>query len=219
MSTVTVTDLVAGTPATSTAVNATLTSFNSATAAGQLGATNVRVEGVDRWVMSSTGNVVEMNTQTAEYLQLAASAAISNATGTPVVIPLNAGASNLQTPASVTIPSGAKCVVHASVRCNSDSYLYAGTLARVIVYLQESTDGGGTWATVTGGRRAVQMRETGRYCSLNSTTTVPGISETFTWAQYTGTPGTTVLWRIAYETENATVTFDDGVISPQVFLA
>ena len=222
MSTVTVTDLVPGTPATSTAVNASLNSWNTGTAAGQIAGTNVRVEGVDRWVMNPAGNVVEMDTEAAEYEEASPSAATAAATALSVVS-LAGGASPMVTPAALNLPLNADVIIHASVRVYGDATLYVATLPEVVLYLQYSVDAGATWLSFLGSRRRYQMRETLDgllcLCSLNRSTTIPGIDQTATWSHWFVVPlADDYLFRVAFENTDGVFRFDGGMISPQVFL-
>lgn len=217
MSTVEVTDLVPGTPATSAAVNLTLTSWNTGTAAGQIAGTNIRVEGVDRWVMNPAGNVVEMDTEAAEYAVASASNATAAATALTVVS-LAGGASPMVTPAVLNIPQDADVIVHASVRVYGDA-IAAAPLPEVVLYLQYSVDAGATWLSFFGSRRRYQMRDTGVLCSLNVSTDIPGIDQTVTWAHYfVPAVADDYLFRVAFENTDGVFFFDGGVISPQVFL-
>lgn len=59
MSRVVITDLVPGTEATSTDVNATISSWNTAGAAGAIGANNVRDEGIDRRSLSYAAQAIQ----------------------------------------------------------------------------------------------------------------------------------------------------------------
>lgn len=222
MSTVEVTDLVPGTPATSTDVNDTLDSWNAGTAAGQIDGTNVRVEGIDRWVMNPAGNVVEMDTEAAEYAVSSASNATAATTALSVVS-LAGGTSDMVTPAALNLPLNADVIVHASVRVYGDATLYVATLPEVVLYLQYSTDAGGTWTSFAGSRRRYQMRETLDgllcLCSLNRSTTIPGVDQTATWAHWFVVPlADDYLFRVAFENTDGVFFFDGGVISPQVFL-
>ena len=217
MSTVEVTDLVPGTPATSTAVNQSLASWNTGTAAGQIGGTNIRVEGVDRWVMNPAGNVVEMDTEAAEYEESVASAATAATTALSVVS-LDGGASDMVTPAVLNLPLGVDVIIHASVRVYSVA-IAAAPLPEVVLYLQYSVDAGATWLSFPGSRRRYQMRDTGALCSLNVSTDIPGIDQTVTWAHWFVVPlADDYLFRVAFENTDGVFRFDGGVISPQVFL-
>lgn len=218
MSVVTVTDLVPGTEATSAGPNATINSFNAATAAGQIGAANIRTEGVDRWVMNPAGNVVEMDTESAEYTTASASNLINSVAY--AVVPLAGGASPMITAAGVTCPnSPARPIVHASVVVRNVTTLFAATYPTVWLRIERSTDGGGTWAAVTGTERQYKMRVTGILCSVNLTTDIPAIYRTATWVVYdAGGIGNTSLWRVVYRTANGSFTFENGHISPQVIL-
>jgi hypothetical protein len=218
MSTVTVTDLVPGTEATSTGPNATITSFNAATAAGQIGATNIRTEGVDRWVLNPATNVVEMDTESAEFSVAAASNLINSVAY--AVVPLAGGASPMVTAAGVVVPSApAAPIVHASVVVYNVTALFAGTYPEVWLRIERSTDGGGVWAPVTGTERHYKMRLTGILCSVNLTTDIPAIYRTVMWVVYdAGGIGNTTLWRVVYRTLNGSFTFENGHISPQVLL-
>ncbi len=216
MSTVEVTDLVPGTPATSTAVNQTLSSWNTGTAAGQVDGTNVRVEGVDRWVMNPAGNVVEMDTEAAEYEEASPSLATAASTALSVVS-LAGGTSDMVTPAALNLALNSDVVVHASVRVYSEAIAPAA-LPEVVLHLQYSTDAGGTWTSFVGSRRRYQMRETDDLCSINLSTTIPGIDQTATWAHWFVSLADDYLFRVAFENTDGVFTFDSGVISPQVFL-
>jgi hypothetical protein len=218
MSTITVTDLPPGTEATSTAVNATLSSFNSGTAAGQLDGTNVRLEGIDRRTMSQTVNVVEKNVATAFYFKANSSGNVNNTTGTPAVINLDGGASLMVTAATITAPSTARLLLHASVQVSKAAIAVTANLPRVWCILQQSVDNGVTWTKLTGSKRMLQMRNTGVLCDPTGATVIPGIVQTFSWSQYVATTNVATYYRVAFETLNGDFAFSIGTISPEVLL-
>ena len=113
MSTVTVTDLPPGTAAIAGDVNATMTSWVNGTAAGQIGAINVRQEGIDRRSLSGANHVVfteETGTNTIVE-STASSGAVTNVTGAYIVV--TAGIA-LQTN-SMTISTSSRVLLHADL--------------------------------------------------------------------------------------------------------
>ena len=212
MSVAVVTDLPIGEVATSTAVNATATSFQNATAAGALGANNVRLEGVDRRTLSPTGHVVfTTETGTNTPVVVAPVSLVHNATGIYAVVP-----GPLQT-GSMTIATTTRVILHCSLYMESLTFL-AGTSLRVTLILQQSADAGVSWSDLTGTLQRFQMRNTGAYCNQAGTTDIPGISTMATWSVTVVATGNPVLYRCAFQTLNDSTTggvdirFDTGTI-------
>lgn len=196
MSTVTVTPLVAGDTARSADVNATLTSWNTGTAAGQIGADNVRVEGVDRRTMSAAEHVV-------------GSAAPGN--NTIVTIPITGPARStgvwaavpLLTTVDSTYNGTTDVIVHAHVDIRSAAQ--AGGVVppealAVSLRLEVSSNSGASWSPVNGSVQTFQMRETGNLCSTAASPKRPGLKAPATWSVYAGQPTGTRRYRVAYQT-------------------
>lgn len=196
MSTITVTPLPAGAKALSADVNATLTSWNSGTATGQIGATNVRMEGVDRRTMSAAQHVV--NTQ---------AAADNTIVTIPITGPARSTAAWSGVPLLVTVDSAydgsADVIVHAHVDIRSASQVtgMAQPPLMVGVRIEQSIDAGASWTTVVGTPQWFQMRETGALCSAAANPKVPGIKAAATWSVYVGKRTNTWRFRVAYYTE------------------
>jgi len=215
MSTVTVTPLVEGSVATTTDVNATLTSFNTATAAGQLGATNVRVEGVDRRTMSATNHLV----QTKDYGN---NTTVATAFAGPTTPSPGVYATVVQT-ADVTVSLPTRLLVHASCGLHSLPQNLGAPRLLVELRLEYSDDGGGTWTYCNSTYRPFRTRDTsGVYGGY------PGINGSMTWCWRDAAPlGTPRRYRIAYQSTNSTdvvgpppgiaFTIDNGVIFIEPF--
>ncbi len=207
MSTITITPLVIGETADSADVNATLSSFNAATAAAQLGSNNVRFEGIDRRTMDADTHVVGSaaygnNTSVA----ITTTGPIANATALYVVVP------GLIT-ASLTIPTTAKCLLHASVGLDNPDQA-AGPMVLVDCILQRSDDVGVSWADLAGTRRRIQMRDTiPAALSVNQ----PGIKASISWTVRITPTGAAALYRVGYKTVNGNITFTNGTIFPEPF--
>lgn len=217
MSTVTITDLDPGTQPTSTAVNATMTSWVNATAAGAIGGNNVRVEGVDRRTMSAAAHVVfteEVGTNTIADFGTS-SAAMTNVTGSYDDIVCG---SNVRT-STTTIDVDTQVILHASVFITgARKALTPSGYCRVA--LQQSTDGGATWTTITGTRQDFRMKDSAALGvsfvdpNAGAPDDVPGIRATATWGVKVTPPGGAVSYRIGYQTANASFTF----LNAQIFL-
>lgn len=225
MSTVTVTDLPAGTAVVAADVNATLSSWNAATAAGQIGATNIRVEGIDRRTMAVAGNLVEKSTASASYFVDSDSLA-SAVTGAWTEVQLNGGLSNMRTQAAITAPATARLILHVSLNVRKNSRTTVANTPRVLLRLERSTDNGATWSKITGTTRAFQMRDlsvTGFGAIADpsaSALVVPGVRQSIAWSIYVGTVNVATLYRVVYDTVNpgAGFIFYGGSISPECLL-
>lgn len=221
MSTVTVTPLVEGVVAASADVNATLTSFNDATAAGQLGATNVRQEGIDRRTMSAAGHVV----QTQDYGN---NTTVATAFAGPTAPSPGAYATVVQT-ADVTVTLPTKLLIHASCGFHSDPQDTGDPVLLLEFRLEYSDDSGGTWTAMDGTYRPYEMRDVGAYCHVaGAGPEYPGINNSMTWCWREALPtGAPRRYRIAYKSTNSTdivgpppgaaFTIDNGVISIEPF--
>ena len=220
MSTVTVTDLPAGTAVVAADVNATLSSWNAATAAGQIGTTNVAVEGIDRRTMNVAGNLVEKDTSSAAYFQASDSLA-SAVTGAWTEVQLLGGASNMRTQAAITAPSTARLLLHVSLDVRKASTVAVANMPRVLFRLERSTDNGATWSKVTATTRSFRMRDTGTTSDPSaSALTAPGVRQSVAWSLYVATTNAATLYRVVYDTVNpgAGFIFYNGTISPECLL-
>jgi len=216
MSTVTVTDLPPGTAAIAGDVNATMTSWVNGTAAGQIGAINVRQEGIDRRSLSGANHVVfteETGTNTIVE-STASSGAVTNVTGAYIVV--TAGIA-LQTN-SMTISTSSRVLLHAALSIGSIAIATA-PLPRVWVALQQSTDAGATWITLTGTAQYFEMREvgvSGGDCDNSTILSIPGIAACPAWCVSVSALGGAVLYRIGFQTQNGSVRFESGTIFPEI---
>ena len=216
MSVVTVTDLIPGENAASADFNATVQSFNTATAAGALGGTNFVMEGLDRRPFPNTGGLVEQGTS-ATYAEDVGSGSVSSAAY--AVIPLDGGANPMVMPVAITAPASAMLILHASVRVSCGAIPTTANLPRVWCRLEQSTDGGATYTALTGSERSLRMRDVGvGLCSAGGANAIPGINQTLSWAQYVATSNVATLYRVTYRTVNGSFDFNDGVITPEVIL-
>ncbi len=197
MSTVTITNLPPGTAATSTAVNASLTSWNSGTAAGQIGAANIRMEGVDRRTMSAANHVVE-TTEVANNTIIVSTAASGAVRSTaPAITVVTCGIA--MTTATMTINIDHIPYIHASISVLSASLAAAMPRLLVEVFLQVSIDAGATWTELTGTRRYFQPRDTN--VNLTGGNPILGICGSVSWmTKVTG--GAARSFRIAFTTTN-----------------
>ena len=222
MSTVTVTDLDPGVDAASADVNATMTSWNSATAAGQIAADNVRMEGIARLTFSNAGQVIATDENPALVASATASGLVRSAAY--AVVPLNAAATPLQT-ASITIGAVSRIVlVHASVYFICASQIAAAPRLLVDLILQYSTDGGGAWTSMTGSEQSFQTRQTGNLANNGGATQIPALARCATWGYYFVAPAT-AIYRVAYKTTNdagaggVDVNFQNGSIFVEILRA
>lgn len=220
MSTVAVTDLIPGEAATSADVNATMTSWNTATAAGAIDVENVRPEGIDRRSLSATNHVVdsELVGTNSPIERVTASGNVTNTTGTAAVITYGDG--TLATAEDITLTSGRKLVVHASlyVRGGTLPTSLAATLPAVWVVLQKSTDGGAAWSTLSGTRRTFRLRDVrtgtgmGTYPAGGAGTNIPRVARSINIVYDATTLGVAQRFRVAFETENYAFNFINGTI-------
>lgn len=222
MSTATVTPLVKGDPATSTAINTTITSFNTAMNTSQIAASNVRMEGIDRRAMSGAGHVVEtQESGTNTIKNTANSGAVNNPTALYVVVP-GFGGDTLVTN-TFTVAASSRMPLHASVWVTSNSANSGAVRLRVDLILQQSVDAGVTWTDITGTRRRCQMRETGALCSAAANPKIPGLNHSITWSVYVATIGVGTSYRVGYKTVNDSSTggqdptFENGTIFVETF--
>lgn len=225
MSTLTITDLPAGTAATSANVNATMTSWNTATAAGQIGAANVRPEGIDRRTMSATAHVVattEIGTN--DVNQISTVGAFTHSTGVYAVVPIGQAAApylgTLRTN-TMTVAATSQVIVHASTYFVTSPEPTGTPSVLVTLALQRSADGGATWATITGTERAYQMRESTISDRDAAGNRLPAIAQSCTWALADNQTGS-LTYRVVYKTANdstaggSDVNFQEGSIFVEV---
>jgi len=172
MSRVTVTELPPGDPATSTSINDTITSWNTALAAGAIGTNNVRLEGLDRRTFGASTHAI---------LGFYSQATAGN-TGMVTAAAYTA----LATSADFTPTAGGDIIVRGSTFCVGQDD-YATTQTVVTVALQRSTDGGATWATLP---NTVCVRR----CKTVNSARVTGNTYTF----YKESTPVRVRYRLAY---------------------
>lgn len=214
MSTITVTDLPPGTPATSAGVNQTLSSFNAGTAAGSFVAKNVRLEGIDRRTMSGTGHVVfttEIGTNTP--VSSTGTSGLVRSTGAwSVVNPGTALVTN-----SVTIVVTHRTILSASVAFTGQYGAAAAPRLYLELVLQQSVDAGVTFTSIIGTHQGFQLRQVGATLS-GPGAEIPSLSGCATWSTTITPTGTPTLYRVAFQTTNDASTggqdinFLDGTI-------
>ena len=214
MSTVTVTDLIPGNAALSADVNATITSWNSATAAGQINALNMAMEGSDRRTFSASEHVIFTNEvgTNAPNQSAVSSGAVHNTSGSYIVVTCGGA---MQTN-DVTVDSGHRVIVHATVfvvcsRAATGTANYQG----VQLVIQRSTDAGVSWSDVTGTTRRVKMRDVGAIAAqVLCPAYIPGVRHSVTWTVHgVHTSNVPVRWRIAFQTDTAdNFTFENAGI-------
>lgn len=154
MSTVTVTELEYGATASAATINATNTSWNSATAAGQIGARNFREEGIDRRVIAQNA-VYTTNRGTNSFLSTG-SLTTSGAGG--VTATFDFGATDYIGPIVDSGASNLKIIVAYSV-------WGTGTAGSGLsAFLEEATDPAGPWTTIL---RSVRSKTTRGTANVN----------------------------------------------------
>lgn len=214
MSTVTITDLTPGLGAASADLNATSTSWVNATAAGQIGANNVRMEGIDRRSLSGAAHVVA----TAEMVD---NTIVQSSTPTAGVASVAyaqltlGGATDIKTPAR-TIATASQVIVHASVSFEGAARSIVGATPELYLILQSSTNGGGAWSSLAGTTQVFQMREIGLLCDRSAVLDTPAIVGTATWAHLHVHGGVSTEYRVAFKTTIGTIIFTSGIIFLEV---
>ena len=177
MSRVAVTELPAGTPATTTDVNATISSWNAALAAGALESDNVRLEGIDRRSLSSAGHAVM--------------GLFDQATAASLGLVTSAVDVALVTSSNLTPSPGGSIIVRASTFYFGEDQ-YSVNPTTVTLSIQSSTDGGTVWSTITAttlirNNKAIDFtRVTGNYYAFYRQSTPAQIRYRLV---YTVTPG------------------------------
>ena len=203
MSRVVVTDLVPGTEATSADVNATITSWNAAAGAGDIGPNNVRQEGIDRRTLALGGQAIQAPpADFAACFESGSTATVNAITATWGIVDVGATLyigpmTDLSSSSSETV------VVRASVWFAGPALDGATDPALYEFIIQSSVDAA-TWVDydesyqpfqVTAFATGVQPRCVGVYTSLVATTPA----------------GSRVYWRVAYKA-SAAVECDGGTI-------
>lgn len=152
MSTVTITELEYGATASAATINTTNTSWNSATAAGQIGARNFREEGIDRRVIAQNA-VYSTNRGTNSFLSTG-SLTTSGAGG--VTATFDFGATDYIGPIVDSGSSNLKIIVGYSV-------WGTGTAGQTLTTsLETATDPAGPWASLADTVRSKSTRSTAR---------------------------------------------------------
>lgn len=200
MSRVVITDLVPGTEATSADVNATITSWNNAAGAGDLGANNVRQEGIDRRTLSYAGQAIQSVAGGAYadvlYTSSGSSGAVTNA-GPYAVISLGGVAMQAGDNAAYTNSSHQK-VVRASVTFR------AANLCLVDCTLQSASTNAGPWTSHTNTRQ--------RFLIVAGVTAAAGCVGTYTTSYEISAGSGYQWWRVAYTATPGNVTFQYGTL-------
>lgn len=193
MSTITVTPLVAGDTARSADVNATLTSWNAGSAAGQIGAENVRVEGIDRRTMSAAEHVVGSASVGSNTITTIGATLAQRSTGVWAGVPLLGCG---------TVVFGAERygILHAHIDFRSAS-LGAGNPRLQVLFRIEYSENYGPFTTVVGSVQRFRMRDTGVLCSRTAPPSIPGLLGSATWSvRVGGSILNTYQFRVAFQT-------------------
>lgn len=180
MSRVVVTDLVPGDEATSTDVNATISSWNTALAAGALGTANFRLEGLDRRTLSAANHAIMGFVQ--QYTA-----------GTTGMVN-SAAYVALCTSANLNPTAGGSIITRASVYyVGEDAYATNATV--VTLAIQRSTDAGATWTTlnetemIRSNKNVISARVTGNYYAFFEQAANAGLVQVMYRVAYKVTPG------------------------------
>lgn len=200
MSRVVITDLVPGEAATSTDVNATITSWNNAAGAGDLGAANVRQEGIDRRTLSYSAQAIQSAAAGAFadvlYQSNGSSGAVTNA-GPYAVISLGGVAMMVGDDTAPTVSTIQK-VVRASVTFN------AANSCLVDCTLQLSATNAGPWTSASSSRQ--------KFLIVAGVTAAASCVGTYTVTLEESATITNQWWRVAYMATPGNVTFQYGTL-------
>lgn len=205
MSRVVVTDLVPGTAATSTAVNATITSWNDAAGAADLGAANVRQEGIDRRTLSSAAQAVQAAPATFPNC-IASGSTLTAYAITAATTVVNVG-TNLQLGpmTDLSASSSEMVVVRASVWLTAaiETAPLSGVPALTELLIQSSADAA-AWVSHNSTYQSFRL-------SFPYANVTPNCVATYTAAVAVAPDASRVYWRLAFQSSGP-VSFDNGLI-------
>ena len=202
MSRVTITDLVPGTEATSTDVNATINSWNTAAAAGAIGANNFRQEGIDRRSLSFEEQAIQSD-QPGPYADLyyensgssgavtGAAYAVITLAGADMIVGNATGASSI---------TGAKKVIRASVTFLAD----VSTLVECVI--QTASTAAGPWTTQSNTYQAFETIE------IILASSAPLCASTYTSCVSETPADGNRFARVAFKASPGNVTFEYGTL-------
>jgi hypothetical protein len=203
MSRVVITDLVPGASANSSDVNATITSWNNAAGAGDIGPNNVRQEGIDRRTLSFPEQAVQSEGAGAFADTLFASSASSGAVTNPgpyAAVTLGGTDMMLGPHLGTGNPSSDNIVIRASVT------FFADNLCLVSCVFQVGPTNAGPWTTQTTTRQQFLALE------VVAAQPAPLCVGTYT-AGLVISPDNQNTWcRVAYTATPNNVTFSNGVL-------
>lgn len=205
MSRVAITDLVPGTEATTTDVNATLTSWNTAVGAAALGANNFRQEGIDR--KSLDDNVVfERKTQFAE-----SGTPTSTNVATAAYAKLRVNAQDVQTVALTSTGTDSVVKVRATVFFQSDKDVPTVAADFFVGFrLRMSTDNGVTWSILVDTEQFIGMKY------VNASYDVKILGQATMLYQITTTAGTSYRFRVEYVSANSDIFVYNAVVYAEI---
>ncbi len=229
MSAVTVTDIDPGTTADIGDVNDTISAWNAATAAGQIGGGNVRAEGIDRRCLDSAAHIVAPSAYPSNVVnRTSTGSGLVRSTGVYAVVPVGeVGTYGTELSTLDYTPTLTQSIlVTASVYFETDplTVASAATLPKITLALQRSVNGGGAWTTIAGSVRRFRMRNVGVLSDRDALgNRIPAICRDCTWTMR-DTPSATVRYRVVFLTENdgsvatgSDVAFFNGTIFAEVF--
>lgn len=195
MSRVVITDLVPGTEATSTGVNETIDSWNAAAGAGDIGANNVRQEGIDRRTLSDAAQAIQAPPASFGNCIASGSTETSNAIAAAWAL-VNVGSNLSIGPMTDLSSSSSEMVTIRASLWFSGPAMDAGVSPALYEFIIQSSTDAVTWVDydasyqafkITAFATGVRPRCTGTYTSLVSTTPA----------------GSRVYWRVAYRAPEA----------------
>jgi len=207
MSRVTITDLVPGEEATSADVNATITSWNNAAGAGDIGPNNVRQEGIDRRTLSLGGQAIQAPPADFSDCIESGSTATPNAVAAAWTI-VDVGPTLYIGPMTdLSSSSSETVVVRASLWFQGAALDGAGDPALYEFILQSSANAS-TWADYDESYQAFQVTDWVHLAGTDSVSYCVGV---YTAIVATTPAGSRVYWRVAYRATQ-TVTCDSGTL-------
>lgn len=207
MSRVTITDLVEGETATAANYNANMTSWNTATADGSVGANNVREQGIDRRPIADRTIDLTMIGSGFWFISNTASALI--VAGAAVAVVTMGGNPVRIGPAEVGLFSNllVECSIYASGNAAGPS---AGTNGQSMFRLQRSPDNA-VWTDVSESQQVFSTHG-------DMLTAFTGVA-TFRWrgtytttVLHSGGTGTTWYYRLVASSQNVDVTVNNAVL-------